>query len=93
MQNHLWTVFVAVVTTAVGWGARRAATALWSKVYDTDAPPNPDDTDVTWTAALSWAGLAGLSAGVARVLGRKGAAAAWQSLTKEQPPGLTATAA
>ncbi len=89
MQKFMWTALVATASTAASWAARRFATLFWAKVYDTDAPPNPDDEQVSWPAALVWASIAGLSAGLARVIGRRGAAAAWKTLTNEPPPGVT----
>lgn len=90
MQTYLWSMFVAAFSTAAAWVARRSATAVWSKVSHTDAPPNPADREVSWASALAWAGLAGLTAGLARVLGQRGASAAWTKVTKSSPPGIAA---
>ncbi len=77
-------------TAAVGaaWAGRKAATALWSEVAETEPPVNPADRSVSWAEAAGWATIAGLTAAVARVLARRGAAAAWEGVTGEQPPEL-----
>lgn len=82
MQSIVWKAVVAVATTGAAWAARKAATGVWSTVSDTEPPPNPDDPNVNWTEALGWAALAGLAAGVARVVARKGAAVAKANLTQ-----------
>lgn len=74
MRKLLWSAVATVATTAAAWAARRIATAIWTRLNDTEATPNPDNEGVTWPAALSWAGLAGLASGVARVFARKGTA-------------------
>ncbi len=76
MNNILWKAIVAIATTGAAWAARKAATGVWSQVSDTEPPPNPEDPDVTWKSAMGWAALAGVTAGVARVLARRGASAA-----------------
>ncbi|MBT8200153.1 MAG: DUF4235 domain-containing protein [Acidimicrobiia bacterium] len=88
MKKLLWKGLVAVVTFAAAAAARNVATVAWSKVADTDEPVNPADTSVSWPAATGWALLAGAAGGIARVLGRRGSAAAWKSATGEHPPGV-----
>ncbi len=70
--------------------ARKAATAAWSRLSDRNPPVNPADRTISWGSALGWALVAGLAAGVARVVARRGAAAGWQSVTGEAPPGVAA---
>ena len=86
-QEDAWKALAWVLAVTMGWAARRAAVALWSLVSDTEAPVNPADRNASWPQALGWAALAGLSAGLARVLGRRGAAVAWTGATGEKPPG------
>lgn len=88
MKKTLWNVITTTVAMGAAWAARQAATSLWSRLSDADAPVNPADRSVSWPQAAGWAMLAGGAAGLARVLGRRGAAAAWESTTGTTPPGL-----
>lgn len=85
-QNRVWSVLAWAAAAAAAWAGRKAATALWSRLSDTEAPANPADHSVSWYAAGGWAALAGGAAGIARVLGRRGAAAAWEGVTGDSPP-------
>lgn len=85
-RDTLWGVVAWTAAAAAAWAARKAATALWSKLAETEAPANPADRSVTWYQAGGWAALAGGAAGIARVLGRRGAAAAWEGVTGDTPP-------
>lgn len=88
-EKALWKTLAWLSTVAAAWAARQAATALWSKVSDTEAPVNPADKSVGWIEAAGWAAVAGLAGGLARVLARRGAAAAWQQVTGDDPPAVS----
>lgn len=90
MKSKIWSVVVTGVAMAAAWIAREAASKVWSRFADTEAPVNPADRSASWGAATGWAVLAGIAAGVARVVGRRGAVSAWQQVTGETPPGLEA---
>lgn len=90
VEKGLWYVVTSLTALAAAWAARKAATALWSKLAGTESPVNPADRSVTWGAAAGWAVLAGVAGGVARVVGKRSAAAAWQQVTGDTPPGLEA---
>lgn len=90
MKPLAWKAFAGLSAVAAAWAARQAATMIWSRASDTEGPINPADNSITWSEALGWAGLAGLLAGVARVVGRRGAVAAWEGVTGETPPGVSA---
>ena len=68
------------------WAARQAAQVVWSQFSDTDSPVNPESDDATWPQAVAWAVLAGVAAGSARVLARRGSAAVWKQVVGEEPP-------
>lgn len=85
-RDRLWSILAWTAAAAAAWAGRKAATALWSRFSDTEAPANPADRSVTWYQAGGWAALAGGAAGIARVLGRRGAAAAWKGVTGDRPP-------
>ena len=88
MDKVLWKTLSAVLGLVAAWAARNITTAAWTRVSDNDAPVNPADRDVSWMNAVGWAVLAGSAAGLARVVGRRSAAAAWVSATGDTPPGL-----
>ncbi len=90
MQKLIWKALTAMTAMGAAWVARKGATKVWSRVSDNEAPVNPADRSLSWGAALGWALLAGLGAGLARVVGRRGAAAGWQAATGEPPPGIAA---
>jgi hypothetical protein len=83
-----WNLLVGAASVAAAVSARKLATASWTRFGSTDAPVNPADRDASWRDALMWALFAGSLAGVARVLGRRGAAAMWERATGSSPPGL-----
>lgn len=90
MKKFMWNAVASLVAFGAAWVARQGATAVWSRVSETDGPVNPADRSVTWTSALGWAALAGIAAGLARVVGRRGAATAWEGFVGETPPGVEA---
>lgn len=81
-----------IAWSAVAWGA--AVGAAWLATRGTQAARSRisghggDDDEVTWREAILWAVVAAVVAGVARSLGRKGAARAWTAVIGEEPPGL-----
>lgn len=88
MKRIAWKTLTGVFAMGAAWAARQAATALFTRVSDTETPLNPADTSVRWSEALGWAALAGLSAGLARVVAKRGAAEVWTAMADEPPPGL-----
>lgn len=88
MQKILWNAVAALAAFASAWAARKTATMLWTRVSDAEAPINPADRSVGWSEAIGWAVVAGIAAGMARVVGRRGAVAAWEAATGETPPGV-----
>lgn len=86
----IWKIVAWISTAAAAWAARQATAVVWSQVSDTEGPVNPADRSASWTEAFSWAVVAGLAAALARVLARRGAAAAYESVTGETPPGIAA---
>ena len=81
----IWKMFAGASAVAAAWAGRQLATKAWSAMSDEDPPVNPADSSISWKDALGWAAVAGVSAGLARVLARRGAAAAWERATGEQP--------
>ena len=87
-KETTWNVVAWVAAAGAAWAGRKAATAVWTRVSDSQAPVNPAHRDTSWSEAVAWAVIAGAIAATARVLARKGAATAWESFTGDAPPGV-----
>lgn len=88
MKRVSWNALAWVAAMGAAWAGRRVATLVWSQFSDTDRPVNPADRSVTWAEAAGWAVMAGMLAALGRVLARRGAAAAWEKVTGDAPPGV-----
>ncbi|MGH8944521.1 MAG: DUF4235 domain-containing protein [Acidimicrobiia bacterium] len=88
MKKVSWNVVAGLAALGAGWAARQAATAVWHRMSEVDAPEDPADRSVSWAQAAGWAVLAGLCGAVAQLIARRGTAAAWEGVTGEVPPGL-----
>lgn len=83
-----WVDDTSALASALTWSgalvgavlARKALTAAWTQVTGTTPPDNPAAPDATWGEALRWGALAGLIAGVSRVVARRVATRAAASL-------------
>lgn len=89
MKRNLWKAFSWMAAAGAALAGRKAASSLWDRMSDTESPVNPADRSVGWSEAAGWAAIAGVTAGLARVLGRRGAVAAWEKATGEAPPTVT----
>ena len=80
------------LSTIAGIGAavvaRKLVSALWRS--DTDTPLNPADRRTSWREALAWGLATAVGAAVARIVALRGAAAGWEKMTGETPPGVAA---
>jgi hypothetical protein len=73
---------------------KKAADTAWLKVRGYPPPKNPAAPGVTWPDALAWAAVSGVLYASGRLVAARGAAAVYQKLTGELPPGInTASAA
>jgi hypothetical protein len=84
----VWRGLAAASGLAAAAASRRVISVAWSRLGGPEAPVNPADRRITWPQALAWALAAALGAGVARVVGLRAAAAGWQRVTGDAPPGL-----
>ncbi|HSP30056.1 MAG TPA: DUF4235 domain-containing protein [Ilumatobacteraceae bacterium] len=75
---------VAGIVAAVA--ARKLVSALWRS--DTQTPLNPADRRTSWREALAWGLATAVGAAVARIVALRGAAAGWEKMTGETPPGV-----
>jgi hypothetical protein len=80
------------VSTGTGLAAAaltsRLVSLVWAKLGGPKAPVNPADRRIGWNQALAWGIAAGVGAGVARVVGLRGAALGWEGVTGTNPPGV-----
>ena len=65
---------------AVGWG--------WRVATGKEPPLTPEDPDITWGEAVSWALLSGAVIGIARLAATRKAAAYYRSSTGTLPKAL-----
>lgn len=89
MERVTWQLVAGGAALVAGWAARQATAAIWDQISDVDHVDASRDDAVEWRQALGWAVFAGVSAGVARVLAKRGASAAWESVTGSTPPQET----
>ena len=87
-EEYLWLAVATGSALLAGIAIRKGLELSWQKVAKNDPPIHPSASDTAWTQALIWAGLSGLAAGLARLIGRRGAAAGWHRVTGHMPPGL-----
>jgi hypothetical protein len=86
-RKPLWMVVSAVSAAAAGIVTRKLVDVAWRAGTGEEIPPEQDDRSTSLGQALAWAAGVGAAAGVARVLSRRGAAAAWEKATGDPPPG------
>ena len=72
---------------------RKAADTAWLKVRGYPPPKNPAAPGVTWPDALAWAAVSGVLYASGRLVAARGAAAVYQKLTGELPPGVNTDSA
>ncbi len=88
MKRLLWTATASAAGMAAAVAARKLTSAVWPG--SADPPLDPADRKVSWQQALGWAMLSGVSAGVARMVSRRAAAAGWEQAFNESPPSVPA---
>ena len=87
-NERSWNILAGAAAIAGAVAARKVAEGAWRRYGSTEPPVNPADRTVSWGSALGWAVFAGVLAGVARTVGRRGAAAVWEKATGGTPPGI-----
>ncbi len=88
MKDNLWKAAVTLASIGAGIAARNAATQVWSRYRGTEPPANPADPATEWGEAISWTLATGVLIALARLVARRGAAAAWAKVDGQLPPGL-----
>jgi hypothetical protein len=86
MKRLAYAALTSTAAIAAGFAARKLVTLTWNAWSEVEAPVDPVDRHAGWSRALGWGIAAGAAAGVARVLGRRLAAAGWERAMHEPPP-------
>ncbi len=69
-----------------GAAARVAVNAAWRLAQGDDPPIDPESADTEWRDAIAWTIVTGVSMGLAQLVARRGAAAAWRRALGSRPP-------
>ncbi|GAA2758192.1 hypothetical protein GCM10009872_35520 [Actinopolymorpha rutila] len=81
-----WTIVRSVSTLAAVAVTRKAVDTSWRYVTGNEPPSDPEDPDLTWKEAVTWALASGMGIAIARLLATRQAAKLWQRWTGELPP-------
>jgi hypothetical protein len=73
--------------------ARKILTVGWKAATGKEPPANPEDPNVTWGEAASWAVTSGVIVGLVKLIAQRQVAATWHRASGQLPPGLEETAA
>jgi hypothetical protein len=68
--------------------ARKVLTAVWTKVTGKEPPEEPENPEVRWAEAASWAAASGAVVALTKMLAKRRVAATWQRASGELPPGV-----
>jgi Protein of unknown function (DUF4235) len=83
-------MFASLGATLGATLTRRALTASWTRATGKEPPTNPENPDVRWVEAISWAVISAAAVAAARVVAQRRVAATWHRASGAPPPGLTA---
>ena len=86
MKKLSYNAMSTLAGIAAAVAARKVVSALWRS--DTQTPLNPADRRTSWREALAWGLATAVGAAVARSVALRGAAAGWEKMTGETPPGV-----
>jgi hypothetical protein len=68
--------------------ARKVLTTVWTKATGKEPPDEPENPEVRWGEAVSWAAASGAVVALTKVLAKRRVAATWQRASGELPPGV-----
>lgn len=88
-NRHRWLAAAGLSSLAAAHLATLATTASWKGIAGDDPPDDPTEPNFDWPSAILFGALAGAAVGVAVVLARGGAGAAWKAKTGRKPPRET----
>jgi len=83
-----WTVMRGLCTFAAVAVTKKAVDTGWRWVTGSEPPTDPEDPDLTWQEAVTWALASGVGIAVARLFATRQAAQMWRKWTGELPPGM-----
>lgn len=85
-----WKLLGTGFAVPAGIAARKLTDAAWYAARGNTPPKNPAAPGVNWGEALAWAAFSGVIVAGGRLLAARGAAATYEKLTGQLPPGLNA---
>lgn len=88
IDKAMWLALGLGSAFVASFAVRNLLRAGWRTVTDEDPPLNPSSLDTDWNEAIVWTVVTGVTAGLTRLVARRGAAATWRSVTGSLPPGL-----
>ncbi len=83
-----WKLLGTGLAVPAGIAARKLTDTAWYAARGYPPPKNPAAPGVGWGEALAWAAFSGIAVAAGRLVAARGAAAAYQSLTGNLPPGI-----
>ncbi len=83
-------VMALAFTIPAGIAARKVLSNVWESQRHSAPPANPAKPGVEWGEAIAWAVVSGVVYAGARLVAARGAAAIWETLTGNLPPGVEA---
>jgi len=89
----LYKLLGPAMAVPTGIVVKKAADAAWLKVRGYPPPKNPADPGVSWPDALAWAAASGVLVAAGRLVAARGAAAVYQKVTGNLPPGVNTDSA
>jgi hypothetical protein len=88
MKPVFWKMVAGGLGVAAGMAVRKILASIWPG--PNEPPLNPADRRIDWQEAAGWAVASGIGAGLARTVSRRAAAAGWDKVFDESPPGVSA---
>jgi hypothetical protein len=86
-------VISIVVGIPVGIATKKAVERAWALARPDDPPRSPNDRDVRWGDAITWAALSGISIVVGDLITRRSSEVAFRAITGSEPPPAKPTKA
>lgn len=86
-KKTMWLLVGTGAAALGGMAVRKGLDQAWKLAKDEDPPLDPSSRDVDWKDAIAWTVATGVIMGLGRLLARRGAAAGWERLLGEAPPG------
>jgi hypothetical protein len=88
MGSLAWKVLGSGAAILAAALAERGVVRLWRATTGDEPPINPENPDVDWAEAVTWALLSGAAIGLARLLATRRAAAYYRNSSGSLPKAL-----